>query len=58
MCYFISPSIYLTFLISIMSDTEPHAGHNMIILSVVFKNDNSVELSTNVKSIITIMEKS
>lgn len=56
MSYFISPSIYLKFLIPAMSDTEPHAGH-MIILSGLLKNVNSVELSTHVKSIITFLEK-
>jgi len=56
MSYFISPSIYLKFLIPAMSDSEPHAGH-MIILSGLLKNVKSVELSTHVKSIITFLEK-
>ncbi|CAI6366006.1 unnamed protein product [Macrosiphum euphorbiae] len=56
MSYFISPSINLKFLIPTMSDTKPHVGH-MIILSGLLKNVKSIELSTHMKSIITLLEK-
>lgn len=56
MSYFIAPSIYLKFLLPAISDTEPHSGH-MNILSGLLKNVIPAELSTHVKSIITLFVK-
>lgn len=56
MSYFVSPSVFLKFLLPAMSDTEPHAGH-MDILSGLLKNVKSDELSSHVGSIITLLAK-
>lgn len=56
MSYFISPSVYLKFLLPAISDTEPHVGH-MDILAGLLKNVKSAELSSHVASIITLLVK-
>lgn len=57
MSYFISPSIYLKFLLPAISDGEPHSGH-MNILSGLLKNVIPDELSSvHVESIITLFVK-
>jgi len=56
MSYFISPSIYLKFLLPELSDTEPHLGH-MDILSGLLKNVIPAELSIHVGTIITLFVK-
>lgn len=54
MGYFISPDIYLKFLLTAMSDAEPHSGQ-MNILSGLMKNVTSVALNDHVESIITLL---
>lgn len=56
MSYFISPSIYLKFLLPELSNTEPHLGH-MDVLSGLLKNVIPTELSTHIGSIITLLVK-
>lgn len=56
MSYFISPNIYLKFLVPAISDGEPHSGH-MNILSGLLKNVTPTELSIHVESIISLLVK-
>lgn len=56
MSYFISPSIYLKFLLPVISETEPHSGH-INILAGLLKNVKQTELSTHVGSICTLLAK-
>lgn len=54
MSYFLSPDVYLKFLLPAMQDSEPHSGH-MNILSGLLKNAKPDELSEHVESIITLL---
>jgi len=56
MSYFISPSVYLKFLLPALSETEPHLGH-MNVLAGLLKNVTQAELSTHVGSISTLLAK-
>jgi len=57
MSYFISPNIYLKFLLPAICETEPHSGH-LNILAGLLKNVIPAQLSSHVGSIITILVKS
>lgn len=56
MSFFISPSIYLKFLLPALSENEPHSGH-MNVLAGLLKNATKAELSTHVGSISTLLAK-
>jgi len=56
MSYFISPSIYLKFLLPALSDTEPDLGL-INILAGLLKNVTQAELSTHVGSLSTLLAK-
>lgn len=56
MSFFISPSIYLKFLLPEISESEPHLGH-LIILSGLLKNVTQAELSSHMESIVNVLVK-
>lgn len=56
MSYFVSPSLYLHFLLPTLVCTEPHSGF-MYILAGLLKNVTQAELFTHVGSISTQLAK-